>query len=236
MMLSVPGPSDMAECLRSDKLPEVERPVRCPRGCNRPMWRHTGYARRATNGDGRVIWIWIVRFRCGDCTLVVSCLFDFLVPYLIYTVKAIAGWVVLYSQDWITYDELPSEGGSLEAPRSTVFRRVAVCVEQAETLSRELQSEAMLNRPENVEMDSPQVTCPNAHKAKTIEKANNLNRTATLLTSAKRVLRGAPETGQEILVLLHRYFVTTAEELRSIFFQRKDLALSNQQSLRCIIF
>jgi hypothetical protein len=236
MILTVAGPSSMAEWVNSKEFTEVERPGRCPAGCGSPLWRHTGYARRATDGDGKVVWIWIPRFRCGECKLVVSCLFDFLVPYVIYSVQAIAAWVGKYSQDWVTYDDLAWKTGSLEVPRSSVFRRVAICVEQAEILSREFQGEAMLNRCEDMEMDSRQATCPNASKAHTAKKASNLNRAVTLLASARLLLRKAPETGQGILVLLHRYFMSTSEELRSIFFQRKDLALSNQQSPRCIIF
>jgi hypothetical protein len=236
MILTVPGPADWAECVNSEKLPEVEDVIFCPAGCQRVMWRHTGYPRRVTTGDGKVLWLWITRRRCKECRLVISCLFDFLVPYVIYTVQAIAAWAATYSQEQMTYDLLPWAAGTPDAPRSTVFRRVAACVEQSEALAAELQTEAMLNQPENVQMESPVATCPNTGKARTARKAHDLNRTATLLATAGLLLRKVPQTGQGILVVLHRYFMSTAEELRSIFFQRKDLALSNQQSPRCIIF
>jgi hypothetical protein len=49
------------------------------------VWRHTGYKRVAKNPDGQETPVAIDRYRCGECWLVVSGLFMFLIPYVQYT-------------------------------------------------------------------------------------------------------------------------------------------------------
>lgn len=237
MILTVRGPATLADYLNCKDVPQVERPERCPKGCHRPMWNHTGYERAAEDQGGNrgVVKIW--RFRCGLCGLIVSCLYDFLVPYVIYTVECIAAWVGVYSEEDITYDEMPWRMEAPETPRSTIFRHVARSIEQTKRVADEVQAEAMLAGNEQAEVATPDVVCPNSWKAWTAAKTANLDRMATLLMRARLLMMRQPAwTGAAILASVHRYFMTTAEELAEIFFQRKGLTLSNHQSMRCPIF
>lgn len=236
MILTVPGPASLSEYLNLDEPPKVERPARCPKGCRRPMWNHTRYERSAEDQHGNRGIVTIPRFRCGLCGLVVSCLFEFLVPYVIYTVAAVAAWIAVYTEKITTYDQVPWDVEAPETPRSTIFRRIAACVNRAKEVSDEFQSEAMLSGTEKAESDTPDVVCLNSWKAWTARKRANLDRMATLLVRVRFLMSRPPLTGAEVLALVHRYFMTTAEELTTIFFRRKEMTLSNQQSMRCPIF
>lgn len=236
MIVTVRGPASLSEYLNLSEPPQVERPAQCPKGCCRPMWNHTGYERTAEDKNGSRGVVKIPRFRCGLCGLIVSCLFDFLVPYVIYTVAAIAAWVAAYTEELTTYDRVAWDVGAPETPRPTIFRRIAGCVNRAKEVADELQSECMLAGAEKAESHTLAVVCPNSWKAWSAKKRANLDRVAALLVRARFVMRQPPVTGAEILGVLHGYFMTTAEELTTIFFRRKDMTLSNQQSMRCPIF
>jgi hypothetical protein len=167
--------------------------------------------------------------------LVVSCLFEFLIPYVQYTVQAVATWIAEYLEiAGMTYEMLGWSGAGDQ--KSTVFRKVDGFSRESEELSREAQTEAMLNRADNVEMKMQGSDCPNSYRAQTAQKQAALNDGTTLISLCRESMRRAEEHGSEILVRLASYFATSAEHLRSIFCGRKWLRLSNQHSLQRAIF
>lgn len=235
MILTVSGPVSLAEYIRLGDRVVVARPGRCIE-CGAPrLWRHTGYKRTAREPDGSAEEVRIERFRCGRCGLVVSCLFKFLIPYVQYTVQAVAAWVAAYLETaGSTYEMLGWSG--VGDQKSTAFRKVEMFSARAAELTREVQTEAMLNRVDNVEIKMQDIECPNSERAHTLWKRAALDAGATLLSSCRELMRCGKEQGGEILSLLANYFVTSAEHLRSVFCGRKRLRLSNQQSLQRAIF
>lgn len=235
MMLTVPGPASLAEYMKKRDEVVVPRPSRCPECHGRRMWKHTGYERKARDADGRIESVWIQRYRCFYCRLLVSCLFEFLVPYVQYTVQALAAWVAAYVESPMTYEQLAWSGEGDE--KSTVFRKVHTFSRKSEELIAEVQTEAMLNRAENVDMEWQQEECPNSWKAHTSGKAAALNAGCSLLLFCRRLMRRPADfSGAEVLEQLHKYFITSAEGLRSIFSSGNRLRLSNQQSMHRVIF
>lgn len=232
MILTVPGPATLAEYVNSQEKQWVKRPKRCAGCAGMRMWRHTGYERVAREVDGEARRIKIERFRCALCGLVVSCLFEFLIPYAQYTVQAVAQWAAAYLEYLTTYEAFGWSGAGDQ--KSSVFRRVDATVRKTTDLIDEVQTEAMLSRPEHVSMNRLSAECPNAVKAKSAAKAAALNSSATLLQICRNLVD--KDKGADLLEMLHGYFATSAERLYSIFSCRKWLQMSNQHSLKRVIF
>jgi hypothetical protein len=235
MILTVSGPASLAEYVNVQDRLVVERPGKCPGCASRRVWRHTGYKRAAKEIDGTATPVVIQRFRCAECWMVLSCLFVFLIPYAQYTTQAVADWVGRYvEKPGTTYEELGWNGSANQ--KSTTFRKVATLCSGAEELVNEVQTEAMLNRAEHVVMERRQTKCPNAGRARTARKRNQLDNSAMLLAFCRGVMRSARLSGQEILVELNRYFRVSAEQLRSMLSGRKRLEMSIQQRMERTLF
>lgn len=217
----------------------VPRPVRCPEGCDSVMRGHTGYERGVIDERGVKRMIFVKRFLCSStaCGKTVSCLFDFLIPYARFTIQAVAGYVEEYLGTETTYEELAwtKEQTGL-ASKSSIWRWVHRLAERAERLSRAVQQEAVLSNVENAQIEPITVTCPNAYKAQKEGKAIGLSDGATCMALAEQLLVRSLFERDEILTVLHRYFVTTAETVWSIFTGRKGVVLSMQQSSAYAIF
>lgn len=235
MIVTVSGPASLAEYVDAGGSVSVPRPGKCEECASRKIWRHTGYSRMACDSDGRRESVWIERFRCGECGLVMSCLFEFLIPYVRYTLQVVAAWISQYIETaGMTYEILGWSGNGDE--KTNAFRKVGLFSSLVEELMGSVQTEAMLNRPENVEMRRAESECPNSHRAHSAEKSAALNNAATLIAWCRELMQCAQSAGDEILHSLHCYFMTTAESSRSILSGRKRLGLSNQQSLQRAIF
>lgn len=238
MILTISEPASMAEyqdLMQSVGRVDVPRPSKCPKdSCAGHMWKHTCYFREAKDSSGRGQEICIPRFRCSKCPQVVSCLFGFLVPYVQYAVEAISDWIALYIETPCTYDEL--EWGEEKDVRSTAYRKIDQFSKRAGELCEQVQTEAMLSEPENMDMAELIAECPNAWKAKSLDKSERLNNGASLMCQCRTVARSAIHEGSELLSTMYKYFVSTAEEFRSIYCWRKKIELSNQQTVKCAIF
>jgi DNA-directed RNA polymerase subunit RPC12/RpoP len=235
MIVTVSGPASLAEYVNVQERLIVERPGQCPGCSSRRLWRHTGYKRAAKELEGTAKPVMIQRFRCAECWKVISCLFAFLIPYVQYTAEAVADWLGRYvERPATTYEELGWNGPINQ--KSTAFRKVAVLCSGSEELLSEVQTEAMLNRAEHVEMERRRSNCPNAERAQTEGKKAQLDSSASLLAFCRQLMRGVGLTGKEILIQLNRYFRLSAEELRSILSGRKGLEMSIQQRMERTLF
>jgi hypothetical protein len=230
---------DLAAFEKSGKEFAVPRPSRCPKGCDSVMRRHTGYERGAFDERGVKRMIFVERFLCSStaCGKTVSCLFDFLIPYVQFTIQAVAGYVEEYLSTETTYEELAwtKEQAGL-ASKSSIWRWVHRLAERAEKLSRAVQQEAVLSNVDNAQIEPIVVTCPNSYKARKERKAIELSAGAACMALAERLLVCFLFEKDRILTVLHRYFVTTAETVWSIFTGRKSVVLSIQQSSAYAIF
>jgi hypothetical protein len=196
------------------------------------MWRHTGYKRTAKDSTGNELVLVIERFRCSDCNLVVSCSFCFLVPYVQYVVEAVSQWIAFYLETSCTYDEL--EWGNDIDVRSTAYRKVDGFSEQASQLSMQVQTEAMLNgSEESLDVQEDAVVCLNSWKAYKDGKADQLDRGATVIEYCRMLMTRTSSDGGKVLERIYQYFLSSAEEIRSIYCKRKKIALSNQHTVKC---
>ena len=88
----------LAEYLDAGNKTEVSRPDKCvdcqERDC---FWKHTGYSRWAQDGDDEPVLVFIQRFFCKYCSLVVSCLFSFPVPYRRHSKRIVSESIETYA-------------------------------------------------------------------------------------------------------------------------------------------
>src|SRR5208282_1606437 len=191
----------------------VERPDLCQNGnCGRSnsFWRHTGYARTAREGELFVV-IQIERFLCKYCGLVVSCLFDFLIPYVIFSVKVLSDAVQRYAAIAVSYRGLAEETENIglseedEGPRPShvqIFRWVKRLASQARVLHIYVQRAATEANRELV--CENEIFCPNGVKAFTTEKRLALDSLLRLLMLSSLCCGGAEASAVE---WLHCYFL-----------------------------
>lgn len=241
MIVAVKAFKDLAEMLAAltGKEFEAPRPSRCPgpEGCPYPLWKHTPYERTAIDETGKAIEVTIRRYRCSRCGLTVSCLFDFLIPYLRFTVQAVCAYAEEYLGQLITYEELAwSADGEHVSSKSSIFRWIDRLAERADRLATAIQREAVLTRPENVELELEKVACPNGFKARKPGKASDLDVGLECLLMTEALVVAPVFVGDSTLMTLQRYLVTAAETVCSIFTGRRGLGLSTQQSAKYAIF
>ena len=82
MIIPVSGVESLADYeRRREYLDKNIRPTVCP-ACSKKnrFWRHGKYVRKVLDGSKSTL-VHINRFKCGSCSLVVSLVFAFLVPY-----------------------------------------------------------------------------------------------------------------------------------------------------------
>lgn len=241
MILAIKAFKDLAEYLAGGNSEgfEAARPGRCPgpRRCQCRLWRHTAYERTAIDGSGTRIKVTIQRYRCPGCGLTVSCLFDFLVPYLRFTVQAMAGYLEWYLRQWTSYEELAWSVDAESLPsKSSIFRWVSRLAERSRRLAAAIQREAVLSQSESALVEVEPVECPNAIKAKKPGKAGELNEAAECMLLTERLLAGPLFAEDSTLTTLQRYFATAAETAWSILTGRVGVVLSTQQSVKYTIF
>jgi len=241
MIVAVNPFKDLAELLAAAEAKEFEapRPNRCPgpRGCPFPLWKHTPYERTAIDETGRAREVIIRRYRCSKCGLTVSCLFDFLIPYLRFTVQAVCVYAEQYLKRLITYEELAwSADGEHVPSKSSIFRWIDRLADRADRLATAIQREAVLTRAENVELEFEEVECPNSWKSRKPGKASDLDTGLGCVLLTEALVVAPAFVGDSALSALQRYFVAAAETAWSIFTGRRGLGLSTQQSAKYAIF
>lgn len=216
---------------------EVERPVRCPgKRCRRTdcFWKHTGYERKAREGD-LVETVYIQRFLCKYCGLVISCLFDFLVPYLIFTARMVAEAVRRYASDGkASYRRLSEElggieegrdGGVLRPSHNQIFLWVKQAALRSGTLLVAVQGYAV--RTNVVLMSERHLMCPNRWKAFTREKRVALD---DLLRLFVQGVLCCGTSAMEVGEWLHCFFLQSAPIRQAIFAGREVELLAQQRA------
>ncbi len=220
---------------RAEKI-EIKRPIRCQnQGCQRTngFWRHTGYERTAREGDLSVV-VSIERFLCKYCGLVVSCLFDFLIPYVIFSAKAVGSVVQRYAGSEVSYRGLAEEAAAIdtadadEGPRPShvqIFRWVERMASQSSVLLLQMQREAV--NANRAPLSEKALVCPNSWKAFTPDKRSALDRLLKLLVQSSRWCGDGEAT---VVEWLHRYFLQTSSMCRAILSGRKRKLPAQQRA------
>lgn len=213
--------SSLEAYVKADGSAEVPRPQECI-SCGRSQcfWKHSGYSRTAIE-DGADVPIKIQRFKCrhSDCRSTVSCPFSFLVPYRRYTVRAIANGVELYATTPTSYRKVADGIGigktDRSAGRSSVHRWVNELASKAKELLCQVQKECVLiGRPwQDLAALPEEGACPNAHRATTENKEEQLNVLMLLLLMA-RFLLGSDTS---VLEQLQAHFFRHVESPQLIF-------------------
>lgn len=229
-IVAVPAVSSLAAYVERAEEVKIERPTKCENplcGKSNGFWRHSGYKRRAIEGETSVE-LKIERFLCKYCGLVVSYLFDFLIPYAVFTATLVGAVVREYASESMSYRTLAGNSAGLTATvqrpsHAQVFRWVQRIAAQSNVLLKHVQRTA-LQGFEICRGESQ--TCPNAGKAFSERKENDLDELLRLL------LQSAKCCGRESPVMwLHLYFLQSRSFCRAIFSGR-SLKLSAQQRVK----
>jgi hypothetical protein len=213
--------SSLEAYVKADGSVDVPAPQECT-ACGRSLcfWKHTPYSRTAIE-DGASVPVKIPRFMCrySDCRATVSRPFSFLVPYGRYTVRAIASAVELYATTPTSYRKVADGIGvgktDRSAGRSSVHRWVTELASKAKELVLQVQKECMLvgRRWQDLARLPEDGACPNASRAQTENKAEQLNVLMLLVLMARFLL------GSDVFALeqLHAHFLRHVESPQLIF-------------------
>jgi hypothetical protein len=221
---------------RKHKLLVPARPDVCPRcGCADSFWIKGYYFRWAVEGEIETV-IPVPRYKCRRCSLVVSVLYAFLVPYCQFTKQAIASGVESYLLTDETYRESAAAiAGDNEEQRpdhSQVWRWVDKLVTQAaQKLTAVLQRACMIAGKEDQLSDVHQHVCRNAIRAQSIEKAAKLTSGARMLILATIFL----SLKQNFVAAVQTYFAFFVQPPSSILTGR-GITLITPQSSQQVIF
>ena len=234
-IVAVPQVRSLAEYDKRAGNVAVERPRRCENpACEGSdcFWRHTGYKRKAREGELSVV-VTIERFLCKYCGLVISCLFDFLIPYVIFTASLVSSVVQEYASRATSYRDLSgnsspltteADGAEIQRPSHVqIFRWVQRLAGQTRVLLTHAQRLALQAGAEMSRNDL--LACPNGWKAFTEKKQQELDELLRLLVQSTRC------SGSGFVApvdWLHRYFLQSRSFCRAILSGRK-LKLSAQQ-------
>lgn len=235
LIVAVPQVSSLAEYIARKEQFSVDRPSKCEnRACGRTngFWRHTGYKRTAREGELSVV-LTIERFLCRYCGLVVSCLFDFLIPYVVFTARLVGEAVQGYGCEPTSYRTLAGNSMPLTSaedgaagPRPShvqIFRWVRRVAVQSKVLLTHVQKFAVQAELETC--GTKFADCPNGWKAFSEQKRLDLDDLLRLLVVSNRC-------GGSALIApvdwMHRYFLRSRSFCRAIL-SGHNLKLSTQQ-------
>jgi hypothetical protein len=158
----------------------------------------------------------IQRFICKYCSLVISCLFSFLVAYRRYTASLIGQCVEAYGAKPNSYRKVAGSLCGDIGLRSSVFRWTNLLSVKASQLLLLVQKECMLMRRTWQELATvtEQGSCPNAWKAKSEKKSEQLNKLRQLIDMSRLLVLSGLEN-------LHAHFLKIVESPQLIFSGRK---------------
>lgn len=238
MIIPVIGVETLAEYEKQkDNLDQLTRPRQCPKcACERTFWKHGTYLRKVFDGE-KDNDVRISRYICSNCTLVVSCLFSFIIPYVRTSPDLVAEAVEQYSEIETSYGRLASELTDLNSESSPkpsqtqVFRWVAFAAERADALCQAFQREFVMRGRTSVLADFPLATCPNAEKAKSNKKKSRLEKLRELLELA----RFWTQKTTKALQFTHAFFFSSVETLQAIFCRRK-IKLPTPHNVKHVLF
>jgi hypothetical protein len=234
-IVAVPRVSSLAEYVQREGDVTVERPSRCENptcGRSNGFWRHTGYKRTAREGELSVE-LRIERFLCKYCGLVVSCLFDFLIPYVVFTASLVGAVVQEYGCAPTSYRNLSGNNTPLNSaqdgaagPRPShvqIFRWVRRVAMHSKVLLTYVQKFVLQAGVET--RGTELLACPNSWKAITEQKQHELDDLLRLLVESSRCNGSGLVSPVD---WMHRYFLQSGSICRAILSGR-GLKLSTQQ-------
>jgi hypothetical protein len=191
---------------------EVERPKSCV-SCGKSdcFWKHSTYNRIACEGE-LTAEVTIQRFICKYCSLVISCLFSFLVAYRRYTAHLIGQCIEAYGAKPNSYREVAGSLCGDIGIRSSVFRWTNLLSVKASQLLLLVQKECMLmgRTWQQLATVTEQGNCPNAWKAKSEKKGEQLNKLRQLIDMSRLLVLSGLEN-------LHAHFLKMVESPQLIF-------------------
>ena len=191
---------------------EVERPKTCA-ACGRSncFWKHSTYSRIACEGE-LTAEVKIQRFICKYCSLVISCLFSFLVAYRRYTASLIGQCIEAYGASPNSYREVAGSLCGDIGLRSSVFRWVNLLSVKARELLLLVQKECILSGRTWQELAAvtEQGDCPNGWKARSQKKGIQLNQLRQLVDMSRLLVADGLEN-------LHAHFLKMVESRQLIF-------------------
>jgi hypothetical protein len=177
----------------------------------------------------------VPRFICSICSCTISCLFSFLIPYRRFT-EVVSKAIQDYATKRTTYREEAEEVsvldscGSPKPSHAQVFRWVKFMAEKAESLLFLVQQELALKGKWDLITESDS-QCPNSYKARTIRKADLLDKLAKLIDLAASLIG----TNSNVLGYLHSYFLQNVESLQYVLANTNS-RLPTPQSVKHVIF
>ncbi|MCI0558185.1 MAG: hypothetical protein MN733_06795 [Nitrososphaera sp.] len=174
----------------------------------------------------------VPRFKCRVCKLVVSLLLGFLLPYKHYSIKIVCDATGNYHNKPTTYGKTAAESSALdqhELPRpaaSRVFEWVDDFSKHAkETIGLRINRACVREGKEK--SLGKEVECPNSEKAYTLEKAQRLNLSATVVQEALALVKSS-----HLLRRLRAYLLENVEDSFDIFCgHHSRLSLSQNSEL-----
>ncbi len=213
----------------------LQRPVRCHSCLEQDcFWGHGSYVRQVVH-NGTELELKIKRFICYACGKTVSLLFSFLVAHRKHSAVDIAAGVQEYVTEPASYRRISNELSSLDSDRppspshGTVFRWVKDLCACATSLRTQMQKELGLHG-QWTEMnlsENQSATCPNAPKARSVEKRDQLDALSRLLQFGAILVADKYQTVES----LHAYFLKNAETIRMILCNHL-ITLSAPHNLR----
>ncbi len=238
MIIPVTGVNSLADYKkRKEYLKKNIRPLSCP-GCGgeNTFWRHGCYHRKVFSINESIDVV-INRFKCRACGIVVSCLFEFLTPYLQFTSSVVADSIQGYAEKETSYAEQAAELSDLqsEAPpkpsQTQIFRWVERLARQSALLLFQLQKELVMRNLVELVQDIRVSGAHNSAKARTETKKLELRRLSDFLEMALSFCKNKASA----LLEMHAFFLRKVESFQSIFCGRK-LQLPTPHSMKCDFF
>jgi hypothetical protein len=219
MMIHVSGLNSLSEHEAAGGKYEVERPRICP-SCGKSdcFWKHSTYSRTACEGE-LTAKVKIQRFICKYCSLVISCLFSFLIAYRRYTASLVGQCIEAYGAQANSYRKVAENKCGDMGFRSSVYRWTKLLSVRAGRLLLLVQKECILmgRRWEELATVSEQRDCPNGWKAKSEKKGHQLNELAQLIDMSGLLVL----CDKSILENLHAHFLKMVESPQLIFSGRE---------------
>lgn len=212
----------LAEYRAAGNKTEVPRPDKCAdcqkRDC---FWKHTGYSRWAQDGDEEPVLVFIQRFFCKYCSLVVSCLYSFLVPYRRHSKRIIGESIETYvtAPAIAPLESYRKIADDRNCSRMSVWRWVNSVGEKSLGLHSQVQKEYILSgQPWQMLSEVPeQGSSPSSSRAKSAAKMLQLNQLFLLIEILKLFFGSTTH----VLEKLHTHFLNNVESKQLILTGRK---------------
>lgn len=186
---------------------EIPRGLPCPSCTSKPVGRlrrHASYIRTCKSFSALSIQTTVLRLWCPKCETSHACAFEQLLPYRRQPTESLAQLVEPYFFEEKSYEQLGWEVSADEGEghRHLAFRLVARLCEMREWITSfiERQRHKLQGSLWRREEPEPQEVCPNAYKAKLVQKKAALNQVREALEKFRKLSGGKRES---LIGLLH---------------------------------